>query len=280
MNLFGWQMTNALGYSKWFWLIALGVGLGTTPEVQGGAHCKEALRVQSQPVNRAQVLLEKTADSYLPKGNILQSARSSEWSSVRSPIIDELVELNLSGRAQGPGDSLWGQINVQSLIVEKKAEIERTLGKDRAIELFREVQVQVLRRIMAPDQNANRDAGRANSTSSRRQHKVKAFNPTLKREFAEHSGPVNLAAFSSDGRLVLTVSSDQTAKLWDAASGQLLHTFDGQSNWVLSAVFSPDGRQVLSASDDNTAKLWSLYSDFDVDSDRQAELPRVGGKPR
>jgi WD40 repeat protein len=54
---------------------------------------------------------------------------------------------------------------------------------------------------------------------------------------------------------VLT-SWDNTAKLWDAASGTLIRTFSGHSYWVESVAFSPDGTRVLTGSDDGTAKLW------------------------
>ena len=69
-----------------------------------------------------------------------------------------------------------------------------------------------------------------------------------------HEGTVRGAAFSPDGRTVLTASEDKTARLWDAATGQTLHTLRGHEDSVVSAVFS--GRTILTASDDNTARLW------------------------
>jgi len=68
------------------------------------------------------------------------------------------------------------------------------------------------------------------------------------------------AVFSPDGTRVLTASSDHTARLWNATSGQQLQVLRGHEDVVSSAMFSPDGARVLTASDDGTARLWDATS--------------------
>lgn len=41
-----------------------------------------------------------------------------------------------------------------------------------------------------------------------------------------HKDPVKQAAFSPDGKFVVTASDDNTARLWEAAGGNQLHVFD------------------------------------------------------
>ena len=47
---------------------------------------------------------------------------------------------------------------------------------------------------------------------------------------------------------------DSTAKVWDVATGEEVHTLAGHAGTVTSAVFSPDGTLIVTASDDNTAR--------------------------
>ncbi|MBX3179687.1 MAG: protein kinase [Candidatus Hydrogenedentes bacterium] len=52
------------------------------------------------------------------------------------------------------------------------------------------------------------------------------------------------ALLSPDAARVLTVSSDQTAKLWDSASRDLIHTWNLPDALITSGTFSPDGQRI------------------------------------
>lgn len=67
---------------------------------------------------------------------------------------------------------------------------------------------------------------------------------------------VQSAAFSADGRAVVTANGDAT-QVWDARSGRLLLTFGPTpASYVKDAAFSPDGRTVVAAYNDGTARVW------------------------
>jgi len=83
-----------------------------------------------------------------------------------------------------------------------------------------------------------------------------------------HAGGLVSAQFSPNGRTVLTVSLDKTARLWDVASGQELRALRGHEDAVVSVQFSANGKTVLTASYDETARLW------DVASGQELEAPR------
>ena len=80
------------------------------------------------------------------------------------------------------------------------------------------------------------------------------------RQITGHTNTLLSVAFSPDGRTVLTGSSDNTARLWDAASGRELRQFTGHDHSVNSVAFSRDGRKVLTGSADKTARLWDAAS--------------------
>jgi WD40 repeat protein len=71
-----------------------------------------------------------------------------------------------------------------------------------------------------------------------------------------HKNWVNTAAFSPDGARVLTASGDQTARVWDGATGASIGKPLPHDHDVTSAAFSPDGARIVTASDDNTVRVW------------------------
>lgn len=75
-----------------------------------------------------------------------------------------------------------------------------------------------------------------------------------------HSKEITAAAFSSDGRLILTASKDNSVKLWDRNSGILLRTLHGHLDSVTVVAFSPDSSRIASGSDDSTIKIWETHS--------------------
>ena len=70
------------------------------------------------------------------------------------------------------------------------------------------------------------------------------------------SGPVLAAAFSPDGRAVIIGSMDETARLWDAATGRPIGPTLTHKGRVSAVAFSPDGKAVLTGGWDGMGRLW------------------------
>ncbi len=69
----------------------------------------------------------------------------------------------------------------------------------------------------------------------------------------------------SDGKKAVSVSDDNTLKVWDLESGQEIQTLRGHTDWVNFVVVTSDGKKALSESTDKTLKVWDLESGQNVE---------------
>ena len=76
--------------------------------------------------------------------------------------------------------------------------------------------------------------------------------------FKGHGLVVNLVSFSTDGRMLASVSWDNTIKLWDLKTNKEITTIECHNDWVWSVVFSLDETILASGSSDKTIKLWDV----------------------
>jgi WD40 repeat protein/serine/threonine protein kinase len=89
-------------------------------------------------------------------------------------------------------------------------------------------------------------------------------------------GAVASAAVSPDGKLIATGSWDQSAKIWDAATGHAIRKLDGgHTGYINSVEFSPNGRELLTASDDRTARIWDVATGKRKDTVFEGHKARV-----
>jgi len=115
-----------------------------------------------------------------------------------------------------------------------------------------------------------------------------AVSPPLR-----HAGEIERAAFSPDGRRVVTTGADGTACVWDAASGKALTPMLKHDKALHWAAFSRDGASLVTVGADRVARVWDagtgklrfelrhdlpvLFASFSADGKRLATCGGDGG---
>ncbi len=65
---------------------------------------------------------------------------------------------------------------------------------------------------------------------------------------------------SSDGQLLLTVTTNHIASLWDVGTATCLCTLEGHKDSITGAAFDGGGFHVATCSKDSTLRYWSTLS--------------------
>jgi WD40 repeat protein len=82
-------------------------------------------------------------------------------------------------------------------------------------------------------------------------------NPKLEQTIENHADWVFGAAFSPDGKFLLTCSRDKTAKVWDVTAKESILTFPDHQNPVYGVAVKADGKVGISAGEDNQVRFWN-----------------------
>ena len=77
-----------------------------------------------------------------------------------------------------------------------------------------------------------------------------------------HTDQITSLKWLPNGQMLVSGSSDRTAKLWDVSTGENTRTFEGHTDWIVtvSLLTHGSGTLLVTAGDDKTIRVWDLQS--------------------
>ncbi|KAJ6101149.1 hypothetical protein N7499_000779 [Penicillium canescens] len=73
-----------------------------------------------------------------------------------------------------------------------------------------------------------------------------------------HIRGVSAVQFSPDCSMIASAGADSDLKVWDTATGRLIHTFEGHLAGISTLAWTPDGQWIATGSDDKTIRFWNV----------------------
>jgi WD40 repeat protein len=76
-----------------------------------------------------------------------------------------------------------------------------------------------------------------------------------------HTTPASKFTFSRDGKWLASGSwNEYTVRIWEVATGRLVHTLRGHTSGIRSLEFTPDGKRLVSGASDSTVRVWETVT--------------------
>ncbi len=80
---------------------------------------------------------------------------------------------------------------------------------------------------------------------------------SLIRSFIGHAGEITSIAFSSNGKRIISGSSDRTARIWDSENGRSLRTIPEQPAAITAVALNQDGTLAVTGSLSHEIRIWA-----------------------
>jgi WD40 repeat protein len=104
----------------------------------------------------------------------------------------------------------------------------------------------------------------------------------LERQFTGHTDVILRLAWHPQGKQLSTSSVDNSAKIWDVPTGELIVTLRGHSFGVNRAIWSPDAKLLATCSFDRTLRIWCT-EDWNclriIDKPHEDDIPSLAWSP-
>lgn len=141
-------------------------------------------------------------------------------------------------------------------------------GKDRTIRIWDSNKSEALLTYKGHSRTVNAiawvasNAGLELLASASRDCTIRIWGPSSQRptdtNITSHSDDVSGIEISPDGQMFATRSKDKSVKLWQASSGEMLHSFHAHSDWVSTVIFSPNSQMLASGAHDHAVCLYHI----------------------
>lgn len=133
--------------------------------------------------------------------------------------------------------------------------LERTMGGEKAPEMFAD---RVTALAFSPDGQVLATGGGEPSRGGELKV-LKTSDGSIAWSLPDaHSDTIFSVEFSADGKYLASGGADKFVKVFDAATGKLVKSFEGHTHHVLGVSWKSDGATLASSGADNVMKVWSF----------------------